>query len=180
MTVHLVPVTPSLEQQLYQSVASYVLPWQWMGQPNSFDGFRHSLWARALCNFELQHHGKALGLAGAYGANFQNGTAYVHAYLLPEYQGSLYPLGAIGLMFDHLYSRYSLRKLYAEVLDTTLPVFRSAIDSGLFDVEGRLREFVFANGSYRDVVIISTSRDGWIAHSEKISERVKRFREIAS
>lgn len=121
-----------------------------------------SLWDSVLAQFVVERadSGRPLGLVAVTSPDFRNGFAYVSALGTPESQGSGLIAEAAFLAFNYAFCTWPLRKLYMEATDDSFQAFGSGAGE-LFEEEGRLREHVFWNGRWVDVVISAVYRQTW-------------------
>lgn len=103
---------------------------------------------------------RPLGLVTAYNHSFQDQFAYVAmASFQPGGRSPLMMAGA-ALFLDYTFTCWPFRKLYAELPEYNLPQFAAASGT-LLEEEGRLRDHVFYDGRYWDVLILSLYRETW-------------------
>ena len=126
--------------------------------------YAEQIWAGTLALFvaESATDARPLGILSAYQPDHRNGHCRVAAARL-ESSGSADALFLAGLtmFFDYLFSGWPFRKLYLETPEFNIAQFRSALDRGVLQLEGRLREYVFLADRYWDVLFLSVSRQSW-------------------
>ncbi|MFC4450310.1 GNAT family N-acetyltransferase [Halorussus aquaticus] len=81
-------------------------------------------------------------------------------WLLPEARGEGYATEAVSLLLDHAFDTSGRHRVYARVVDFN-EASRAVVERLGFTEEGRLREHVFLDGAYRDVVLYGLLRDEW-------------------
>ncbi|UPV74030.1 GNAT family N-acetyltransferase [Halorussus limi] len=81
-------------------------------------------------------------------------------WLLPEARGEGYATEAVSLLLDYAFDTSGRHRVYARVVDFN-GASRALVERLGFAEEGRLREHVFLEGAYRDVVLYGLLRDEW-------------------
>jgi len=121
-----------------------------------------TLWDSVLAQFivERRGSGKPAGLVAVTSPDFRNGFAYVSALGLPEVQGTGLIAEAAFLAFNYAFTTWPLRKIYMEASADSFRAFAAGLDE-LFREEGRLRDHVYWNGRYADMVILAVYRETW-------------------
>ena len=160
---------------IYQLVTSPEVELQWHhhGELTSFDTFAARLGDGSLHLIVDDGAGTRVGYASCYGMDFRNGHAAI-AFAFPSTVPAIFRASGPWVFLDHLFRTYPFRKLYGEIVDFNLPRFRRGFRR-FFDEEGRLREHVFVNGAYRDVVHVSITREGFErgrASFSRLAERI--------
>ena len=135
--------------------------WRYRGRTLPLDEFVGSLYAGVLCQFmvDLVATGETVGLVTAYDEN-RNGLnckiAFVrcgprrHDDRAAVFEGML-------LLIGHLFANFPFRKLFAEV-----PSFNMGLFADDFaDHEGVLREYLFHDGRFVDLQLVSIRRERW-------------------
>lgn len=175
---HLEALTPAHESLLFPMAYKGEIPWQWGGLAPSVESFHHSLWDRALLNFSVltKATDEFVGFVGAYGANFHHGTAFIQVSVHPLARGLAVGLEAVQIFLDHLFGRFNIRKIYAEVTDSSLTQFSSLIVSSPFVQEARLKEYIFAHGKFQDVLMLGCTKDEWQTYRTDVDNRRSQFR----
>lgn len=136
--------------------------WRLRGQTPSPEHWAQLLWQGVFAQFLVVERTTSLpvGLVMAYGADFQNGYAYVGATKLDlDHQTPLVMLG-LFLFFEHVFWTWPFRKLYFESPEYNLPQFRHALKH-LVRAEGRLGQHTYFGGRYWDELILALYRDDW-------------------
>jgi RimJ/RimL family protein N-acetyltransferase len=146
--------------------------WRYGGATPSPEMFVHSLWDRVLAQFAIVQRstGRPVGLVVAYAPDLHSGHVQVAALLDPSVQRRAWPMEAMFLFVNYLFTNWNLRKVYAESLEFNYLQFASGAGR-LFDVEARLRAHHFWNGRYWDKVIGHCSRERWM----QMGPRLMRF-----
>lgn len=81
-------------------------------------------------------------------------------WLVPEARGEGYATEAVSLLLDHAFETSGRHRVYARVVDFNEPS-KALVERLGFTEEGRLREHVFLEGGYRDVVYYGLLREEW-------------------
>lgn len=154
-------LTAEHESVLYPIAVRCEMPWQWSGMAPTCDGFHQSLWGRALLNLAIRSNagGEFLGFVGAYGANFHHGTAFFQVMVHPQARGTGMAVEGVELFLAHIFDRYPIRKLYAEVTDHSLSQFASVLHCTPFANEATMIEYVWARGAHRDVHMLALTKE---------------------
>jgi diamine N-acetyltransferase len=77
-----------------------------------------------------------------------------------SYWGKGFGTEAMKLLLQFGFNRLNLNRIYLHVFDTNPRAMRSYEKAG-FKLEGRLREDIFKNGAYIDVLMMSILRSEW-------------------
>lgn len=159
-----------IEPRHYDFLFSYAVRdeqnWRWNGRPVGPEAFRESLWDRVHAQFVVARtDGAPVGVVRAYGANFHHRYVYVQVGFVDSEVRFGTTMEATALFVNYLFERWDFRKLYAEVTDS-YPAFAAGAEK-YFDVEGRLRDHIFINGRYRDLLILSIRRERWLEYRDR-------------
>ena len=84
--------------------------------------------------------------------------AEVAMVLCPDAQNQGYGREALALLCDYAFRVLNLRRLYLYVAEDNVPAVRCYQAAG-FEIEGRLKEHMFADGRYRDVLVMARMRE---------------------
>lgn len=106
------------------------------------------------CIVEDTTTNKAIGTVILSDINYKNGNAQVHIKLVKDAQGNGYGLDALSTIVKYAFAELRLNCVYAEILSYNLPSVHIFEKCG-FTKEGVLRERVFKNGKYSDVIVYS-------------------------
>ena len=68
---------------------------------------------------------------------------------------------AVALAIDYAFETWPWRKLYLEVPEYNLELFRSGLDRYFVRDKGVLREHVYLDGRYWDVHVLAITREMW-------------------
>lgn len=137
------------------------LPWRRRATSNP-DALPEMLWQSVL----VQHlvldaaTGAPIGLVSAYDADFATGTAFVSLLVDEHVRGQGWPLEAAALFVNHLFRRWPLRKLYADLLTTSRAAFASGI-GGIVKEEGHFVAHEYVAGAWTDVHRVAVFREAW-------------------
>lgn len=128
-----------------------------------------SLWESVLAQFIIEgvRSGQPLGLVAITSPNFRDGFAYVSALGSPDAQGSGLIAEGMALCFHYAFTTWPFRKLYLEATEHSFQGFKSGIGR-YFVEEGHLREHVFWNGQYTDLLILAFYREKWARYANLI------------
>jgi RimJ/RimL family protein N-acetyltransferase len=139
------------------------------GATPSPDKIAGSLWESVLAQFIVEgvDSGQPLGLIAITSPNFRDGFAYLSAIGVPEVQGAGLIAEGIALGFNYAFNAWPFRKIYMESTEESYQGFKSGIGR-FFVEEGRLREHVFWNGHYMDLLILAFYRETWARNASLI------------
>lgn len=127
------------------------------------EAFVHSLWANVLTNFAILRSTsfELIGNCACYGADFRNQTAHISVFLSSEHRKTAAAAEAAPIFIDYLFEKFAFRKLYAEVLSTSLPQF-SRVMGGLFVEEARYVEDVQLGEAFQDKHVFALWKSTWV------------------
>lgn len=103
----------------------------------------------------------ALGYIGyLYTYNYNPSNGYIYMSISSdENKNSLYAIAEAGILFiNYLFSRYSLRKIYAEVYGFNLKS-RHIVENTGFSLKGDLKEDRYYDGQYHSLLTYALYRD---------------------
>lgn len=86
--------------------------------------------------------------------------AEVAYWLLPEARGEGYATEAVSLLLDYAFDTRGLHRAHARVVDFNDESWKLLERLGFVE-EGRLRDHVFLDGEYRDVLFYGLLREEW-------------------
>ncbi len=173
--VELEPLVP--EHYEFVLRASYaggnLVRWRFRGRTVSPEDFVRALWSGVLTQFVVvrRRDRMSLGLVSAYNADLRNGFAYVSVLLDPRAQRRGWPLEGLALFIDLLFATEPIRKLYFE---TSEPLSRERLLSGLVHEEGRLQDHERWPDGYRDMKVLAVYRGDWLTHRPRLLPDVPR------
>jgi RimJ/RimL family protein N-acetyltransferase len=104
-------------------------------------------------------HDEPQGLAVAYRADLHNRTAYLAVVVKPERIHTGMGMEAMILFVNYLLTTWDFRKLYIEAIEYNYRSFATLGESGLFTVEGRLKDDHYYAGRYWDQLFLAVYRD---------------------
>jgi RimJ/RimL family protein N-acetyltransferase len=147
---------------LYTS-GTHLTRYRLRGATPSPEAFHQTLWDRVLAQFVIvDEQRRVLGLVSAFQPDFRNGHAHIAVIAHPDA-----PPGAgmegTGLLIEHLFSEFALRKVYAEVMAPNGEAFASGAGR-VFVIEGRLTEHEYLDGAYHDMLVMAITRERWAEH----------------
>jgi RimJ/RimL family protein N-acetyltransferase len=103
----------------------------------------------------LRGDAKSIGVTGCYNIEWPNRSAEVGIYIgEPDQLGKGYGTEAMKLLLAYSFTELNLHRVFLRVFDFNQRAIESYLKCG-FSVEGRLREAIFREGEYHDVVIMS-------------------------
>jgi RimJ/RimL family protein N-acetyltransferase len=132
-----------------------------------------SLWEGVLAQFIIEGIGseKPLGLIAITSPNFRDGFAYISALGPTEAQGLGLIAEGVLLGFHYAFTTWPFRKIYMEATEESYQAFKSGL--GRFFVnEGQLKEHVFWNGHFMDLLILAVYRETWAHHASTMLNRL--------
>jgi diamine N-acetyltransferase len=104
---------------------------------------------------------KMIGSCGYHGINWKDRQGEVGILIgEKEFWGQGYGTEAMRLLVCHGFDTLNLNRVFLQVFDNNPRAIRSYEKIG-FVHEGRLRQDIFKNGAYRDVLIMSILRSEW-------------------
>ena len=110
--------------------------------------------------------GRSHGLVCAYDPRMEQGCASIALVRTAADPGHGEVLEGLGLLIDHLFATWPLRKLYAEV-----PGFNAdglvAADDPVVRVEGRLVDHCYVQGRWWDQIILAIWRECWLVERRR-------------
>ncbi len=172
-TTQLVPVDRTHEDMLWKlhTQGNHLVDFRLRGTVPSPERFHQMLWEGVLAQFLVAaNDGRVVGLVSAIQPDFRNRHAHVSVIEAPEWQSSGLAIDGMVRLISYLFTQFDLRKVYAEVLERNLTRFASG-ENRWFQVEGRLTEHEYIDGSYEDMVVLATSREAWRQiHKHRFSE----------
>jgi RimJ/RimL family protein N-acetyltransferase len=144
------------------------LLYRYRGQTPSPESFVANLWNGVLNQQIIAdiRTGQPVGIVAAYNADFRNGTAYLAAFVFPEFRRAGWPLEGVKLFLDYLFFAFPIRKLYAEVLEPNARQFGSATGSLLHE-EGRLRSHEYLGGVFVDRLVLALYSEEWASWTSR-------------
>jgi hypothetical protein len=159
------PLQPAHYGRVYEIVnrADISYRWRHRGRIIGPDEFESGLWPGAVAQFAAFKCGdtEPRGLVLTYNASHEHGFAYFAAAFEPEESLKRWNVEACFLLFDYTFSRFALRKLYAEVPAFNLTQFTSAVGKVLTE-EGVLPRHLFFDGEYHALHILALYREHWL------------------
>jgi len=137
------------------------------------------LWRGILAQYVVfPRGGEAMGLVAVYRADMVNGHAYLLASRWDETMASSVAfVEGVALFVDHVFNAWPFRKLYLETDERLAEQFSSLFARDEFPIEGRLREHVFSDGRYVDLLTFALYRTAWseYIHAWRASEPASRL-----
>ncbi len=132
-----------------------------------------SLWDSVLAQFIVEGIStqKAFGLVAITSPNFRDGFAYMSALGPSETQGLGLIAEGVLLAFHYAFTTWPFRKIYMEATEESYEAFKSGLGR-FFVEEGRLKEHVFWNGRYVDLLILAVYRETWARDAATMLSRL--------
>jgi RimJ/RimL family protein N-acetyltransferase len=132
-----------------------------MPGPNEIE---RALIDRVASQVVIKHRpsGTPFGLAQLTNVMYRHGTGNLLTVLAPPFQRKPWVLEGQALFVEYVFASFPLRKLYGEVAAFNFAQFASGAGR-LFTVEGRLQDHEWHFGRYWDVIILSLTRESWLA-----------------
>lgn len=101
--------------------------------------------------------GDLVGRCGPVSVDWKNRVAELAIMIGTPYRRKGYATEAMGLLCDFCFREMNLRRLKVSVLDTNRSAIGCYLRNG-FEQEGILRQEVFRDGAYRDVILMARIR----------------------
>jgi hypothetical protein len=164
-TVLLRPLTPGDYNFMHLAETSSELGprWRFRGSTPSPERWVHETWSQCLAAFLVvtRRDEVPVGYVAVHQANFQDGHAHLSATKLVK-DGPV-PALSLGLVLflRYVFSCWNFRKLYMDVPEYNFEQFASGLD-GVFVMEGRLRDDLYAQGRFWDQIILAIYKDRWL------------------
>jgi RimJ/RimL family protein N-acetyltransferase len=132
-----------------------------------------SLWESVLAQFIIEGIGsqKPLGLVAITSPNFRDGFAYISALGPTETQGLGLIAEGVLLGFHYAFSTWPFRKIYMEATEESYQAFKSGLGR-FFVQEGQLKEHIFWNGRFIDLLLLAVYRETWAHHASTMLHRL--------
>jgi RimJ/RimL family protein N-acetyltransferase len=148
---------------IYEIALSAESAWMWRGRVRGPETFVDSLWTGILSNLVVVSNDtqQVVGLLQAYSHNPLHQVCYMNVFLHDSVQGAGWPLEGLGMFLNFLFKHYNLRKVYAEMTESSLSRLGSNFGNWA-TIEGRLKEHVFVDGVFVDVTIVAIYRAAFV------------------
>lgn len=112
---------------------------------------------------------KLIGNCGVFGIEWENRSAELGIMIGEKSEWNKgYGAEAMSLLLHHGFETLNLNRIALRVYAENVRAVRSYEKAG-FVLEGRMREAVYKNGNYDDVLIMSVLRSEWIARMRRSS-----------
>jgi len=109
------------------------------------------------------HDGIPIGLTGLWDIDWHNRNALTAIKLKGEgLKGKGYGRDAIMTMNAFSFYDVGLHRLWGAILDFNVPSYKVYVEKSGWKVEGRLRQHVYRNGSFRDLYYVACLRDDFL------------------
>lgn len=138
------------------------------GRLPRFAQFAAHAWDDVLCQWLVidPHYDRLLGVVHIASPNFEDGVAWLSAVrsrsVVRSVGESLAFMSGVLLVMNYVWDTWPLRIVSMETTSSAYAQFASGAGK-YFEVEGRLRDRRFRNGRYEDVLILSITRERWVA-----------------
>jgi RimJ/RimL family protein N-acetyltransferase len=132
-----------------------------------------SLWEGVLAQFIIEgvNTQKPFGLVAVTSPNFRDGFAYISALGPAQTQGLGMIAEGVLLGFHYAFSTWPFRKIYMEATEESYRAFKSGVGR-FFVEEARLKEHIFWNGNFMDLLILAVYRETWARHAAPMLKRL--------
>ncbi len=131
--------------------SSYEDERQWLGQQTSYTRGEYQF---AIENLE----GELVGRCGVIRLDWKNRVCEVAIMVGAPYRGRGYGKEAMALLCDFCFREMNLRRIKVSVFAFNEPALRCYAANG-FVKEGTLRQEIYRDGEYRDVVLMAKFRE---------------------
>ncbi len=112
----------------------------------------------AIC---LNSSDKMIGYTGFRNIDLKNNKAESYTGIgIKDYWGEGYAKESKTLALDYIFNRYNLNKVYAKIRSDHQESINLNLSIGYL-IEGTLRQDIFSNGRYFDMIIMSLLRDDY-------------------
>lgn len=147
------------------------LTWRFRGGVPSPEEFRDRFWEQVLVQYVWVRKGvdrpsHALAHSILYGADHRDGRCYLGLVAHRSSWRTGLSIEAAVMTIDAAFSQWDMRKLYVEALSSNVDRFASAL-TGVFTLEGRLVDYAWSDGEYRDLMIMGLDRRTWTGRRER-------------
>jgi RimJ/RimL family protein N-acetyltransferase len=113
--------------------------------------------------------GKHIGNCGLHNIDWKNRVAEVGIMIgEKEYQGKGYGTEAMETLIKYGFETANLNRIQLRVYDFNIRAIKSYIKIGFIE-EGRMRQAVFKNGEYHDMIIMAILHEEWLQKNKKSS-----------
>lgn len=108
--------------------------------------------------------GRPIGMIGLYRINHRDRNAEIGSTMIGDRSRRGEGLGGemVRLLLDYAFVDLGLHRIYAYAIDTNQASVKVKLSCG-FRREGLLREAHWADGAYRDVIVLGMTRSDWDA-----------------
>jgi RimJ/RimL family protein N-acetyltransferase len=114
----------------------------------------------------LRAEATSIGVTGCHNIDWPNRSAEIGIYIgEPEQLGKGYGTEAMELLLAYSFNELNLHRVFLRVFDFNSRAIESYRKCG-FSEEGRLREVIFREGDYHDVLVMSILEEEFSAFAE--------------
>jgi RimJ/RimL family protein N-acetyltransferase len=156
------PIVPGDYEALHQMAVMTPAgaKWRLFGEVPLYEEFLRILFMDAKVTSIVQNleTRQAIGMVQLWSHDPLSRTAHITAFLDPAFHELGWPLEGIGLFVDYAFTAFDLRKIYVEVLETSLDQYRGLVGRVLVE-EGRLKAHRYVMGELVDCYIFALYRD---------------------
>jgi RimJ/RimL family protein N-acetyltransferase len=157
------PIAPKDHGPLYELAVSQEINWLWRfrGATPTFQQFVQSLHTGVLCQFVVTaaDADDPLGLVIAYNADMRNRFCYAAACLAPNVNRTGMGIEAFILFVQYVFYCWEFRKIYLEATELNMAQYQSGAASGIYTVEGRMKDHMYMAGRYWDNYLLGLDRE---------------------
>jgi RimJ/RimL family protein N-acetyltransferase len=138
--------------------------WRYRGSIPDLAEFVKTLSSGVLVQFIVERRAtsESIGLVTGYNASQRDGWCYVAALASPSFVGSGAVADGTIALIEYLFMNWAFRKIYIESIEFNYEQFQS-MSAAIAHEEARLRQHVFFDGRYWDVVTAAIYREEWIS-----------------
>jgi hypothetical protein len=136
--------------------------WRFRGATPSPEQWSQVTWSSTLAQFLVvsRQSNKPIGITAVHQANFQDGYAYMSAASFEPSRPSPAMMIGLAIFLNYVFTCWNFRKLYMEVPEYNFGQFSSVV-TRYGQVEARLREHLYFDGTYWDQLTLAIYRDRW-------------------
>ncbi|QIB27311.1 GNAT family N-acetyltransferase [Caloranaerobacter azorensis] len=120
-------------------------------------------------NFSIEtlDEGLYIGGCGVNRLDLKNGVAVVGIFIgHKDYRGKGYGTDAMNVLLDFIFNQINVNKVQLNVFAFNERAIKSYKKCGFVE-EGRLRQVIFRNGKYRDVIVMGILREEYFNNRKK-------------
>ena len=111
------------------------------------------------CMIDDKNNKQVLGTAILSEIDYKNGNTEIHIKLTGEVRGKGYGADTINTLIDYAFNELRMKCVYAHINAYNTPSVKLFEKCG-FVSEGKLRNRIFKNGNYHDILVLSIINEG--------------------